>query len=359
MSIPQHRPDDALREARAPLPQVPFDALRGMVRLWAAEHDLTVEQDAAAGIALRTAYGQIAFAPDGRGAVAHVTTPRLDFLQALRDSVVGHLSHAWPEAARGLRWSDADPGADGAGAPDPDALPDNVRLMTLAGVEVLDCGFLRVTLAGDVTRFSDDAIHFRLGIPPVGRAPCWPRIGANGATVWPTGANALHLPVYTARYIDRAAGRLVFDLFAHEGGRALAWARSMARGVEVAVIGPGGGTAQITGEIRGFADETAFPAIARVIERNPDLTGEICLFGSGAARRYPMPPAPGVTMRWYDPEEMGTRAAAALAAAPDAWFWLAGERTCSQDFRRAYKATKPPQGRSYIAAYWQRAAAPV
>lgn len=111
-----------------------------------------------------------------------------------------------PQLADAIRWSDAPPQA---------RLPANAGIMILVGVEPISGGFLRVILQGDVSRFSNAAIHLRLGIPAGGRAPRWPTVAQNGATDWPKGEDRLHLPVYTARAVDTARGRLCFDLFQH------------------------------------------------------------------------------------------------------------------------------------------------
>ncbi|EPX78334.1 siderophore-interacting protein [Salipiger mucosus] len=338
--------------AESLLPDVPFARLRELVLGLAQEQELPVERNDPGALVVGTAYGRLGFEQRPEGAAARITAPRADHLQALKDSIVGQVSAAWPEAAQALRWS------DGAGA---GRLPPNVRLMALESIEALDCGFLRIALAGDVSRFSDDAIHFRLGLPPRGLAcPEWPRLGDNGATVWPKGDAALQLPVYTARHVDPARGRLVFDLFLHDGGRAGDWLRAAAPGTEMAVIGPGGGGCRVEGEIRAFADETAFPAIARLLERNPDLTGEITLqAGSATTRAYPLPDHPGLRLHRPEgltPEIMAERAIAAMEAAPEAYLWFAGERDAAQHLRRAYRQAGRPPRRSYISAYWTKAA---
>ncbi|WP_245710857.1 siderophore-interacting protein [Citreimonas salinaria] len=133
-------------------------------------------------------------------------------------------------------------------------MPDNARLMTVQAIEQLDCGFCRLTLEADVSRFSDTAIHFRLGLPPAGGSKLvWPRLGPNGATIWPKGQDALHLPVYTARRVDPQSGRLEFDLYQRDGDRTTHWAAHTSNGARVLVAGHGGGGCRVGGPLLGFA----------------------------------------------------------------------------------------------------------
>jgi NADPH-dependent ferric siderophore reductase len=312
-----------------------------------------VERDDPTGVEVRTYYGCVSFLPQARrGSRVQITATRRDFLQTLKDSLVQHIGVPLPDVAQAIRWSDG--AVEGA-------LPENARLMQVIEVTQMDCGFCRIELQGDTSRFSGGAIHFRLGLPPAGIAvPQWPRLGSNGATIWPKGEAALHLPVYTARHVDPVAGRLVFDLFQHEGGRATEWAATVASGAEVVVVGPGGGGCDTGGPILGFADDTAFPAIARVLEANPDLEGTITLFPSSDAKHaYPTPTHPGVTLRIADPgraAEMADVACAALEGDTSAYLWFAGERAQADQVRKAWKQSGRSAKQSYISSYWQHKA---
>ncbi len=331
----------------AELSDIGFDPLRRMVLAEAEEHQMQVARNDSAGIVVQTVYGRIAFSPQGAGCRAEVAAPRTDFLQTLKDSLVAHIAELAPEAAEGLRW---------VGDRQQGALPANAGLMQVAGAETLDCGFVRITLTGDASRFSDDAIHFRLGLPPEGRAPVWPRIGANGATVWPKGEDALHLPVYTARRAE--AGRLVFDLYEHAGGRTTDWASTDPVGAQVLITGPGGGGARIEGPVLGYADDTAFPAVARILAANPDLTGTIHLYPSSAqTARYSFPAHPGVALVWHQARDAARMARTACDELDTERFvWFAGERHQADVVRKAWKQAGGAARRSYIAAYWQDAA---
>ncbi len=325
---------------------MPFVDLRRLVLIDAAAHELAVCRDSADEVTVGTAYGDLSFRSGPTDVRISINAPRPDFLYTLKESLLRQIGATWPEQTRNLRWSDGTPSS---------GLPPNVRLMTLAGVERLSRDFLRVLLMGDVSGFTDEAIHFRLGLPPEGRPPEWPQLAENGGTIWPKGEAALHLPAYTIRHADPNLG-LSFDLFEHEGGRAAEWARTASPGTEVAVIGPGGGGCQVDGPLLGFADETALPAIARLIEAGS--RGEVTLLASGGAVcGYPLPPSPHCRVRWLD-RSAGTaslkdHALEGLEAAPpDTFLWFAGEQSAARAVRQAFKASGRPRDACYISAYW-------
>ncbi|MFT4149317.1 MAG: siderophore-interacting protein [Paracoccaceae bacterium] len=148
------------------------------------------------------------------------------------------------------------------------ALAPGLSLMRVAGVTHRSPGFLRVRLRGDeAARFATGGLHFRLLLPPAGRVPVWPRIAATGRTVWPEGADALHRPVYTVAAQDE--DWLDFDIWRHAGSPTCDWAETVAQGAEVGIIGPGGGWCPEARQVMLFGDETALPAVARMLDLAP------------------------------------------------------------------------------------------
>lgn len=175
----------------------------------------------------------------------------------LQDMVTEVLS----EAGLQIAWDRVDTGA----------LAPGLSVMQVARVSQPSPGFLRVRLQGsDAGRFGINGLHFRLLLPQPGRAPIWPRIAASGRTVWPSGPDALHRPVYTLA--DQAEDWLDFDIFRHDGSPTCAWALACPEGSEVAIIGPGGGWCPEAPALTLFGDQTALPAIRRMLAL---ATGEV------------------------------------------------------------------------------------
>jgi NADPH-dependent ferric siderophore reductase len=334
--------------ATTELAGISYTALWQSIRTLAAEHDLPLPYDDETGLTLGTEYGSVRITPSPEGSRAEIKAPHAEYLQVLKDTVVAQIGAVAPQTAQAIRWDDTSATRK---------LPANARLMAVSSVEPLNCDFLRVTLRGDVSRFTDDAIHFRLGLPPTGRSPKWPTIGANGATQWPKGADALHLPVYTARHVDAESSTLCFDLFAHEGGRTMKWAETVPPGSEVLVTSPGGGGCRISTTVQGFADETGFPAVARILETNPDLKGSFKLFAGRNGAIYPFPAHNGVRIEYANPGthcSMAETAKAIITSDFPAFLWFSGERSQSSAVRTAWRQAGGSARNSYISAYWQK-----
>lgn len=340
-------------EAMADLPGLSFAPMRAMVLREADRHGLPVVEDEAGRLTVRTAHGLVGLR-DGAGAAgvaAMVAAADARWLFILKDGLVAQLAQAMPDVAQDLRWSD---GAATGGT------PPNFQFARVVSVEPLGSAFVRVTvLAEDLSRFGDEAIHFRLVLAPPGLADVeWPSVGANGAVVWPSGDKALHRPVYTTRRIDRAARQMVFDVFLHEGGRVSDWAQGATARTVVGLTGPGGGGIPDTTQIVMFADETGFPAVARILEALPaGAEGEVTLLAEdGAACGYPITAPPGVALHWLSPRDglaLDVAAMEAHGAHPDHFLWFAGERAAAMAVRAGFKAAGGDPERSYISAYWR------
>lgn len=168
----------------------------------------------------------------------------------LQDMVTEVLS----EAGLRVAWDRVDAGA----------LAPGLSVMTVLRVTEPSPGFIRVRLQGpDAARFGLNGLHFRLLLPRPGRAPIWPRIVPSGRTEWPSGADSLHRPVYTVA--AQAGDWIDFDIFRHAGSPTCDWALSHPEGSEVAIIGPGGGWCPEAPHLALFGDETALPAIRRML----------------------------------------------------------------------------------------------
>ena len=176
--------------------------------------------------------------------------PEARLIGILRDSA----SELFEDVGLPPQWDNLDIGA----------LTPGLSLMHVESVTERTPGFIRVTVSGrDAARFAEHSLHFRLLLPPSGRAPIWPRTAASGRTVWPDGENALHRPVYTVA--AQSGDLLEFDIFRHRNSPTCDWALSKPVGRQVGILGPGGGWCPSAKRIWLFGDETALPAMARIL----------------------------------------------------------------------------------------------
>ncbi|WP_265500868.1 siderophore-interacting protein [Paracoccus beibuensis] len=145
------------------------------------------------------------------------------------------------------------------------ALAPGLSLLRVEHVVRRTPNFIRVRLRGtDAARFGTGSLHFRLLLPPQGRSPQWPRVSETGRTVWPEGEDALHRPVYTIA--DHGADWIDFDIFRHADSPTCTWAEADPDGQLVGVLGPGGGWCPDARRLWLFGDETALPAIVRMLQ---------------------------------------------------------------------------------------------
>ncbi|MCZ0961347.1 siderophore-interacting protein [Paracoccus benzoatiresistens] len=273
---------------------------------------------------------ELRLVPDSDAVRIELSAPEARLIGSLQDSA----TELFAEAGLEVSWDRVDAGA----------LAPGLSLMRVVSAKQRSPGFIRVRLSGpDAARFGIGSLHFRLLLPPAGRAPVWPRIGATGRTEWPGGADALHRPVYTVA--DQGGDWLDFDIYRHDGSPTCDWALSGPEGAEVGIIGPGGGWCPEAGRLHLLGDETALPAITRMLE----LAG-------GKATAHVRAAWPDMGPLAADPRV--TRcddllaALAGLDLAPGAFVWFAGEAGQARQARQHLLARGVDRKAFTAAAYW-------
>lgn len=323
-----------------------FEAMKTLMRMRAEEYQLLVVEDGPDTLMIETDLGQFGVvdrAPDGLRLVIAALKP--DNVHVIRDALVGQIAGAVPEIAEAITWSDMS---------ERDQYPPNLQFADVVETRQLCTEFHRVTLRLERAEAfaAEDAIHFRILLPePENTDPDYPTLLPNGSTKWPKGAKALHRPVYTARSLH---GDLVeMDVFIHEGGRACAWAEAVEPGTKLAIIGPGGGGIVDQGPVVLAGDETAYPAIARIMESLPQGTrGKAILLSHEGHRDYPFPDGHALHVDWVDKKGFAPSARAALGDAPDAHVWIAAERGQTGKITGSAELKAIPKTQRYIAGYW-------
>ncbi|MGH6761160.1 MAG: DUF2218 domain-containing protein [Phyllobacterium sp.] len=202
------------------------------------------------------------------------------------------LSFAAPEAPR-IIWT----GDGSAGQPLP-----YFREMRVVRVVDVTPHMRRLTLSGDrLESFATGGFHIRLLIPPKDVTPIWPVTGEDGRPSWPDSADRPIVRIYTMRRIDVENGEVDVDFVMHEGedmpGTGFA-ARAQAGDI-VGMTGPGGGS---IGEADWYllaGDETALPAIGRILETLPETARGVALIEiSEATEEQPLKRPSGFEVRW-------------------------------------------------------------
>lgn len=163
-----------------------------------------------------------------------------------------------------IAWS----GDGAAGAP----LPYFREMRVVRAVDVTP-HMRRLTLAGDdLGRFAQGGLHVRLLFPKErGTTPVWPVTGEDGRPSWPSGDARPDVRIYTIRRIDVELGEVDIDFVMHAGAGmpGANFARLSCPGDRVGMTGPGGGSVGDADWYLLAGDETALPAIARILEELP------------------------------------------------------------------------------------------
>lgn len=333
-------------EVFADVAELAYPAMRSVLLHEAENHDLPVLSQTEDKIFVGTEEAAFGITPgSSEGIRLHVSARDKDMLTSVREEVLSHLSDLVPDIAKTIRWSDA---------PVEGARPANFQFATVVSSTVLSEDFLRLELALDTLEtYSDASIHFRFVLPQCDD-PEWPTLKANGSIHWPSGDKVLHRPVYTVRYLNKETGRITVDVYRHDGGRIMDWTNAAQPGDSIGLLGPAGGGVPDTKDLILCGDETAFPAIARILKALPaDGTAQVFLHATSGATDYPLPQHAGVSLTWVGAEEdLVQLAQETYQQNSDRFFWFAADAVRVTKIR-AYAATQDiPKEARYLAAFW-------
>lgn len=151
--------------------------------------------------------------------------------------------------------------------------PPNFQLLQAKAVKDISPHMRRITFSGEnVLRFvSLDALHLNILVQqPELTEPQWPNIGRNGLIEWVDPERRPFFRKYTVRSVNPDVGTLDIDFVLHaDAGPGARLAECIEVGDYVGVAGPGGGGLVEADWYLFAGDETALPAISRMIEHLP------------------------------------------------------------------------------------------
>lgn len=256
--------------------------------------------------------------------------------------------------------------------------PITLRRLEVTDVRDIADGMLRVTLAGEqLGAFEsngfaqpafdspgfDDNVRLVFSYPD-DDAPVLP-IQKDGNVEAPKDRRPL-TKSYTVRRWDPAAGEVHIDFVKHGTGVATTWARRCAPGDPIHVVGPAqsGLFPDDVDWLLVAGDETALPAIARLLEEAPaGLPVQAFIEVDGPANELDLPTAADATITWLhrDGAAPGTTTllADAVRAAPwgpgEVYAWIAGESMGIKPIRRFLKEVRGVARENLdVTGYWRR-----
>ena len=241
-----------------------------------------------------------------------------------------------------------------------------IDVLTVVVVADVTPSVRRVVLSGTAAAVASAGPTVNLLVPRVGDpAPRWPRVAKDGRIVWPDGAHGVSLRSYTARRQDLAAAQVEIDFVLHGDGPAAAWATAAAPGALLGVAGAGALGDRPAGHLLLAGDETALPAISRILDSAPSASRGVALLEvAGAAEEQPLRAPDGVAVRWLHrgttPPGESTLLVDAVAAldrpeGDDVFAWVAAESAAVRAIRADLRG-RWGLGRAqhHAIGYWRR-----
>ncbi|SDP63243.1 NADPH-dependent ferric siderophore reductase, contains FAD-binding and SIP domains [Klenkia soli] len=241
-----------------------------------------------------------------------------------------------------------------------------VDVLTVVSTATVTPAVRRVTLRGAPDVVAAAGPTLALLVPRVDdAAPRWPDVARDGRIVWPQGSHGVSLRSYTARRQDAVTGELDVDFVLHGDGPAAAWASAAVPGSLLGLASTAPLGSSPAGWLLLAGDETAVPAIARILAAaDPGTRGVALLEVAGPAEEQPLPAPPGVELRWLHRggAEPGTTtllvdAVAALdrPGTDDVFAWVAAESAAVRSVRADLRS-RWGLGRTqhHAIGYWRR-----
>jgi NADPH-dependent ferric siderophore reductase len=211
---------------------------------------------------------------------------------------------------------------------------------------------------------TNDHYHVRLLIPRRQPAARWPTMRPDGRINWPSGADELIQRVYTIRSVDLIERTVTVDFIRHGDDTApgAAFARNACPGDCVGALGPGGRGLPDAERIALFGDETALPAIARILENlPPQATAEVFLEIEHGDEEQPLCSPAITSITWIHRNRNCRTSSDGLRAKfieyvaevlKDGQFvWVGCEKSLATEARQVLPA---PRSRSLVVGYWAK-----
>ena len=286
-----------------------------------------------------------------------ISCPSAQLLQLVRSSIAEHLFMFAGEEPLELNWHD-----EAVLTP----IPGLTEIRVVAARHVTP-HMRRLTLAcDDVARFVGADYHIRLLIPKKGRKPVWPVTRADGRLGWLNGEDEMVIRIYTIRSVDVVRGEMDIDFVLHESdGRPMPGAefgRHAEPGDVAGLLGPGGGGLPDARHMILAGDDTALPAISRILAEAPaDARLQVFIEVDDVADQLPLCSSASVEITWLHrkgiaPGKAGILGSVVLPvieqAGPDTYIWIGCEKSEARPIRNHLKSRGHDKKRMCVIGYW-------
>jgi NADPH-dependent ferric siderophore reductase len=346
--------DPIIFKLESQIPHLSADEAVALFDAEAKEHNLVLASKGKDQYRIETPMGMIDLLTHNNEVRLKISSPNKEALYLLKEGVDDHIGHSTNHSQEPLQWCGDLPAGE---------TPPNFREVSVVSTQLIGRTYVRVTVQGKgIERFFDTGMHFRLVFPKqAGSVSVWPYLDDGGRTVWPKGEQELMRPVYTVRKIDDETPAFDFDVFLHEGGPTADWARQAKEGDKVGLMGPSGGWIPEADNILIAGDETAIPAICRILETIPSSTkGTVFLSIEKEGDQIPVTHSPSISVEWVirDGQShdglLDRTKKAELPEGKGAFVWFAAKKSVARKAKHYFRDEKGFNTRnSYIAGYWE------
>lgn len=287
-------------------------------------------------------------AVEDRTARFAITAPDLETLYHVRLAVAAHVAEFSAPEVPEILWA-----GDGADL----SRPMDFRLLRVAGVRDVTPHMRRLTVQGHgLERFdTTERLHAKLVLPHPEGETHWPELDASGRVRWQDPRPPIRK--YTIRSVDAARGEMEIDFVMHEdAGPGSDFAARAQVGMEFGLFGPGGGGLREADWYLLAGDETALPAIARMLEVLPDTArGHAFIAVASDEDRQPLRVPDGMVLTWLPAGGLTEAACAVPVPAEGArYFWFGAEHAETMAVREHVRQrTDLRTGEHLVVSYWR------
>lgn len=292
-------------------------------------------------------------------------------VQIEADDIIELYNFRWTVAQHLLEFAgDPQPEFEWTGAASDFVMPPYFRLLKVSAINDITTHMRRITFTADnlVSFDTEEELHVRLYLPRGAESDAkWPSVGKNGIPLHPSGEDAPWIRRYTIRRIDLRSGTVDIDFVLHaDAGPGALFAERAAIGDVIGMQGPGGSSCPIDRDWYIIAgDETALPAIARILEFLPATAmGHAFIEVANADEEQQLATYSGITITWLHRDEHNDGAdlifnSIQRVTFPDdgssVFVWFAGEFNSFRQVRSHLRSERLLKKNQHLAvSYWRR-----
>ncbi|MDP9840079.1 NADPH-dependent ferric siderophore reductase [Neorhizobium huautlense] len=305
---------------------------------------------------LSSSSGDARIIADGGSLRIETSAPDAEMLLEMKYLLASHLGEFNHESGADILWQ-----GDGEEIA---SLP-NLRSLKVLGIRDLSPHIRRITFGSSkLKRFNTPlALHAKLLFPRDHAPLCLPSLTPIGTIDWGSDEERAIIRKYTIRRIDPQSGTLDIDFVLHDhGGPGSRFAANAKVGDVLGMIGPGGGSARPADWNLFAGDETALPAIARLIEALPaDARGKAIIEVADERDEQPICCSTGIDIAWLhrsrsaSPNELAERVSSVrLPSNGSVFAWAGTEFSTFRKIRSDWRSFRRLPKEDHLAvSYWR------